>query len=261
MTGRDLGLAGLPNARDLGGYPAADGLAVREGLLLRSEALTNATAEDLAALAEQRVGLVVDLRGESEIAMFGEGTWSGRRVHLPTADLTQAVFAQMMNAGPEGEPLAEDEAVKVMVEMYRQFVSDESSRAAFASALALITEQLEQGTAVLFHCTAGKDRTGWLAAIVLTALGVERETVFEDYLLSNRRATEGRGAQSRAKLVATLRKLVGEQQPIIPLLDVRREYLQAAFDEAELGYGSMESFLEAGLGADVERLRAAALLG
>jgi len=254
--GRDLELVGLPNARDLGGYPAADGLAVREGLLLRSEALTNATPEDMAALVELGVGMVVDLRGDSEIAAFGQGAWTGPRTHVPTADLTRAVFARMVKAGPDGEPLAEDEVVEVMIEMYRQFVADDSCRAAFASALALITDQATQGSPILFHCTAGKDRTGWLTAIVLTALGTDRETVIADYLLTNERAAEGRGAESRAKLLAQLRQLVGERQPTAPLLDVRREYLKAAFDEAEAKYGSMDAFLRDGLGADVDALRA-----
>ena len=255
--GRDLELVGLPNARDLGGYPAADGRAVREGLLLRSEALTNATPEDVAALVEFGVGVVVDLRGDSEIATFGQGPWTGRRAHLPTTDLTQAVFARMVKAGPDGDPLAEDEVVEVMIEMYRQFVADDSCRAAFASALALITEQATQGSPTLFHCTAGKDRTGWLSAIVLTALGTDRETITADYLLTNERAAQGRGAESRAKLLALLHQLVGERQPTAPLLDVRREYLKAAFDEAEAKYGSMDAFLRDGLGADVDGLRAA----
>jgi protein-tyrosine phosphatase len=259
MAGRDLDLAGLPNARDLGGYPAADGRAVRAGLLLRAEALTNATPEDVAALVALGVGVVIDLRGESEIASFGKGPWTGARAHLPTTDLTGAIFKKMVKAGPDGEPLAEDEAVEVMVEMYRQFVADDDCRAAFASALALITEQAAQGTPILFHCTAGKDRTGWLSAIVLSALGADRETVLADYLLTNERATQGRGAESRAKLLALLRGMVGERQPIGPLLDVRREYLKAAFDEAEAGYGSMDAFLREGLGADVDRLRAALL--
>jgi protein-tyrosine phosphatase len=255
--GRDLELVGLPNARDLGGYPAAGGLAVRDGLLLRSEALTNATPEDVAALVGLGVDVVIDLRGESEIATFGKGPWTGPRAHLPTADLTQAIFGRMVKAGPAGEPLAEDEVVQVMIEMYRQFVAEESCRAAFAAALALITRQVTRGTPILFHCTAGKDRTGWLSAIVLSALGVDREIVTADYLLTNERAAEGRGAESRAKLLALLSGLVGERQPVAPLLDVRREYLDAAFDQAEAEYGSMDAFLRDGLGADVEGLRAA----
>jgi protein-tyrosine phosphatase len=258
-AGRDLGLVGLPNARDLGGYPAVDGRTVRPGLLLRAEALTNATPEDVTALEQMGVGTVVDLRGDSEIAAFGAGPWPGNRVHVPTADLTQAVFSRMRAAGPDGDPLPEEEVHEVMLDMYRHFVADASSRAAFAKALALITDQAKQATPILFHCTAGKDRTGWLTAIVLSALGADRDTVFEDYLLTNQRAAEGRGAASRAKLLALLHQLVGDRQPLAPLLDVRREYLQAAYDEAEAKFGSFDTYLRDGLAADVDGLRTALL--
>lgn len=258
-AGTDLGLAGLPNARDLGGYPAAGGRAVRGGLLLRAEALTNATPEDVAALVARGVGLVIDLRGEAEVQVFGPGPWTGARRHLPTADVTQAIFAEMVDAGPEAEPLAQEAVVKVMVEMYRRFVADAATRAAFAAALGLITEHAARGVPVLFHCTAGKDRTGWLAAVLLSALGADRETVFADYLLTHSRTAEGRGAPFRAKLLSTLRGLVGERQPIEPLIEVRAEYLQAAFDEVEARFGTMDDFLAEGLGADAAALRAALL--
>jgi protein-tyrosine phosphatase len=259
MAGRDLGLIGLPNARDLGGYPAADGRSVREGLLLRSEALTNAKPEDLAALTDLGVGLVIDLRGETEVRTFGAGPWTGPRTHLPTADVTQALFSEMAGAGPGGEPLSEHEVVKVMVEMYRQFVAEAAGRAAFAGAMALIAEHAARGVPVLFHCTAGKDRTGWLAAVLLSALGADRATVLEDYLLTNERSATGRGAEARVRLLATLRRVLGEHQPIEPLLEVREEYLDAAFDEAEARYGSMPAFLAEGLGVDLDALRAALL--
>jgi protein-tyrosine phosphatase len=109
---------------------------------------------------------------------------------------------------------------------------------------------------VLFHCTAGKDRTGWLAALLLTALGAECETVFEDYLLTNRRSADGRGAAPRAKLMATLRGIVGARQPIEPLVEARAEYLRAAFEEAEARYGTLEACLREGLGVDQVALRA-----
>jgi protein-tyrosine phosphatase len=255
-AGRDLGLAGLPNARDLGGYPVAQGRTVRPGLLLRAESLTNATAEDVAVLEALGVGLVVDLRGEPERRILGEDPWSGAIARVPTTDVTQAVFKEMAGAGPGAEPMSELEVVKVMVEMYRCFVADAATRAAFAAALELIAEHTARGSAVLFHCTAGKDRTGWLAALLLTALGADRATALEDYLLTNRRSAYGRGAGPRAKLLATLRGMVGDGQPIGPLLEARAEYLQAAFDEAEARYGTLEAFLREGLGVDQTALRA-----
>src|SRR6185503_172382 len=81
---RDLGLFGVPNARDLGGYRCADGRAVRCGMLLRSEALTYATEADLDVLRGLGLAMVIDLRGEAEAAGRGPGPWPGPRTHLPT---------------------------------------------------------------------------------------------------------------------------------------------------------------------------------
>lgn len=259
-AGRDLGLQGLPNARDLGGYRCSDGYLVRPGLLLRSEALTHATEADVEVLRGLGVALVIDLRGEVEAAGRGVGPWTGPRTHLPTTDVTQTVFAEMTSAGPDAEPLEEEALVKIMVEMYRQFVADESSRSAFSAALNLIADTTGRGEAVLFHCTAGKDRTGWLAALVLSALGVDRATVYTDYLLTNERSGTGRGAQTRTGILAMLRRLVGEHQPVLPLIEVRPEYLDAAFAEVADRYGSVEAFLVSGLGLDAGRFREAVLM-
>jgi protein-tyrosine phosphatase len=259
-AGRDLGLHGAPNARDLGGYRCVDGRVVRPGMLLRSEALTYATEADLDVLHGLGLAMVIDLRGEAEAAGRGTGPWPGPRTHLPTTDVTQTVFAELVSAGPNAEPRDEDILVKIMVEMYRQFVADESGRSAFSAALNLIAETTRGGQPVLFHCTAGKDRTGWLAALVLTGIGVDRADVYADYLLTNERSSTGRGAEARARLLATLHRMVGESQPLLPLIEVRPVYLDAAFAEVEARYGSVEEFLVSGLGFDVERFRETVLM-
>ena len=259
-AGLDLGLQGVPNARDLGGYRCADGRMVRLGTLLRSEALIHATEPDLDVLRGLGVAMVIDLRGEAEAARLGSGPWTGPRTHLPATDVTQTVLVEMMGAGPDTEPLDEDALTKIMVEMYRQFVADESSRSAFSGALNLIAGTAGRGESVLFHCTAGKDRTGWLAALALTGLGVDRADVYADYLLTNERSGTGRGAEGRAKLMAMLRRMLGERQPLMPLIEVRPTYLDAAFAEVEERYGSVEEFLVSGLGCDLERFREALLV-
>ena len=254
-AGRDLGLFGAPNARDLGGYRCRDGRVVRSGMLLRSEALSYATAADLELLRDLGLAMVIDLRGEVEAAARGAGPWAGPRTHLPTTDVTQTVLAELVSAGPNAEPRDEEVLVKIMVEMYRQFVADESSRSAFSAALNLIAEKTRAGQPVLFHCTAGKDRTGWLAALVLSGVGVDRADVYADYLLTNERSSTGRGAEARARLLATIRLMVGESQSLLPLIEVRPGYLDAAFAEVETRYGSVEEFLVNGLGFDIERFR------
>lgn len=259
-AGKDLGLSGAPNARDLGGYRSADGRVVRPGMLLRSEALTYATVADLELLRGLGLAMVIDLRGETEAAMRGPGPWTGPRTHLPTTDVTQTVLAELVTAGPAAEPRDEEVLVKIMVEMYRQFVAEESSRSAFSAALKLIAETTHRGQPVLFHCTAGKDRTGWLAALLLAGIGVDRADVYADYLLTNERSSTGRGAEARARLLATVRLMVGDRQPLSPLIEVRPVYLDAAFAEVEARYGSVDEFLVSGLGFDVERFREVMLM-
>ncbi|MBA3490160.1 MAG: tyrosine-protein phosphatase, partial [Longispora sp.] len=117
-------------------------------------------------------------------------------------------------------------------------------------ALATLTEP--GGGSVLFHCTAGKDRTGWLAAVTLLALGVDREVVYADYLLTNA-AIAGSG-----RMLTTFREkgLVRDIGLFVPLIEARIEYLESALDEVERGYGDIDTFVSTGLGVDLQALRA-----
>jgi protein-tyrosine phosphatase len=253
VYGRDLGLAGLPNARDLGGYPTATGNRVRGGVLFRSDAPVSATDDDLAALGALGIRCVIDLRGDAEIERFGLSPWTAPRVHLPVGDVSGTILAAVMMSDGD-EPMTAETSERMMTDMYRSFVADDVSRAQFAEALRLIADP--DGLPLLFHCAAGKDRTGWLSAIVLTALGVDEETVFADYLLTNERFGTGRGAVTRDVLLTALGEMIPDIGPIIPLMEARSGYLAAAFDEVSARYGTFEAFLDDGLGADVAGLRA-----
>jgi hypothetical protein len=90
ISGRDLGLAGLPNARDLGGHHTSTGPTVRPGILFRADAPANAVDTDLVILRRLEVVQVIDLRGETEIAAFGIGAWDAPRIHIPLADTVDA---------------------------------------------------------------------------------------------------------------------------------------------------------------------------
>jgi protein-tyrosine phosphatase len=250
--GRDLGLVGLPNGRDLGGYRTETGAIVRYGVLLRADAPIGATDEDLRALDRLGVRRVIDMRGDGEIAHFGLSAWTAPRTHLPISDVVAALLAQQVKPG--AEPLPPGSAQTTMRGMYRDFVADPDSRAQFATALRTIADP--DGVPLLFHCTAGKDRTGWLAALVLAALGVDRATITADYLLTNERFATGRGAAGRARLLASLGELGVDVVAVLPLLEARTDYLDAAFAEVDARYGDMPAFLRVGLDADVDALRA-----
>ncbi|ROO88163.1 protein-tyrosine phosphatase [Actinocorallia herbida] len=252
--GSSLGLESAPNARDLGGYKTADGRSVRPGLVLRTEALHQLTDADQARLRALGVRDVVDFRGAPEIAMSGEDLLPDgvSYHHLPVVAEDHDIYTLIAPLVTDPDPalqrqvLGDGRAEAIMVDLYRWFVSDAEAREPFARALHLV-ERAEKP--VLFHCTAGKDRTGWLAALLLTALDVPRETILADYLLTNERQRsladlfQGHGSPIDPALLA-------------PLLDVRAPYLEAAFDQADKEHGSVEAYLTDVLGADPDRLRA-----
>ncbi len=247
MIGSDLGLEGLPNARDLGGHLTADAAVVRHAVLFRADSPSGATATDLALLDGLGVNLVIDLRGEAEALSFGPSLWQVERLHLPVCDTGRDILTALSGPG-----LSAGVAEQTMLSMYSAFVTDPVQRGHFATALRAIAQR--KGSPVLFHCTAGKDRTGWLAAIVLSALGVDREAIIADYLLTNERFTTGRGAEGRHRLLAALSDLVPDVSLVLPLLEARVGYLNAAFDAATEHYGTMTAFLREGLGADIAQL-------
>ncbi|GID09383.1 tyrosine-protein phosphatase [Actinocatenispora rupis] len=250
--GRGLGLSGATNARDIGGYATARG-PVRTGRVYRSDALAKLTDDDLAALAGAGVTTVVDLRGQSEVDQLGADRLPPgvTAVHLPILDATTDLYRLLgeligsRDAVRQRAELADGGGERFMTDMYRWFVSDEGARDRFGALLRRIADA--GGTPLLYHCTAGKDRTGWTTAVLLTLLGVDRDTVYEDYLASNPIVRE-----AAATMLAGLRgaRVMAEPELLQPLLDVRPEYLAAAFDEVDRRFGTFDGFVADGLGLD-----------
>lgn len=140
-----------------------------------------------------------------------------------------------------------------MAESYRQFVVRPSAAKAYRS---LFRMAAEPGSyPLLYHCSSGKDRTGWATAVLLTALGVDRETVMRDYLASN----DYLAASNAAELAKQPPEIAARLKPV---LETRAPYLNAAFDEVEARFGTFGAYLREGLGLnaqELERLRAALL--
>ncbi|GLZ79869.1 hypothetical protein Afil01_46760 [Actinorhabdospora filicis] len=255
---RHIPLEGALNVRDLGGYTTVDGRTVAAGRLFRGAALGRATDADLGVLAGLGLKTVVDFRTPGEIASSGADRLpdGAAEVLLPVGGGNlDEYYVTATDAEARERLLGGGRAEQVLAGINRAFVAEDEQRAQFAVALALIAD----GGPLLFHCTAGKDRTGWLAAIVLTALDVPRDQVMADYLLSNRyflpvgEAMLAKMAQSGLDIDPGLYR---------PLIEQRPAYLEAAFDEAEARYGSFAAFLAEGLDAGpgtVARLREALL--
>jgi protein-tyrosine phosphatase len=232
-----------------------DGRTVRTGRLFRANALNRLSDADVAAVGKLGLACVIDFRHAREIELVGVDRLppGPRLVPMPVFDPDHDVFTAVSAVlrGLAGEDalvhLREDAqtggAARMMIELYQRFVHGADVRAVFAAAARLVATPSE--LPLLFHCTAGKDRTGWLAAVLLSALRVDRDTVMADYL----RTTE-LNATGRDYMITTMSARVEEPEIILPLLEARAEYLEAAFAEADLRYGGMEGYVREGLGLD-----------
>ncbi len=254
--GRALGLAGAPNARELGGLVGADGRPVRRGVLVRSGALGRLTDTDLPVLGELALACLVDLRHGSEVAQSPTRQLpdpAPRVVHAPVYDEHHRVFSYVsyltaLVSGGDLRPYADLAAQGVaaaMAEIYRWFVTGAEARASFGGACRALADPAN--LPALFHCSVGKDRTGWLSAILLTVLGVDRAAIREDYLHSNEATAH---AQQRLLDRLAQRRPDMDPEAVRPLLQARPEYLAAAYQEVERRYGSFEAYLSGGLGLD-----------
>jgi protein-tyrosine phosphatase len=244
---RHVALEGAVNVRDIGGYRSVYGLEVIRGRLFRGDALSQLTASDVARLDELGLRVVIDFRTPGEILLSGTdrlpygvefATWP-----VSGGDLG-AVYELIASGDHERQrtELSEGRAASYMAGIYRGFVTDGRQREAFGAALRLICSAGR--LPLLYHCSSGKDRSGWMTAVVLTALGVPRELVLRDYLLSNDFHRTGY-QKLRFDLVKT--GIVRDQELLRPILEQSPTYLAAAFEEADRGYGSFEQFLARGL--------------
>lgn len=239
LSVRDLGLASDPNLRDIGGYRTADGQWVRMGVVYRSQALS-LSASDLAAVDKLGITADYDLRTTAEIATSPDVVPAGAAYsHLNViGDSTSTSISGVTSAA---------QAEQYMQEGEREFVTSPTSQAAFK---ALLTGIADGDGAALYHCTAGKDRTGWATAVVLTLLGVPQSTVMQDYLLSNQYYFDSPAIQAMLAAMPAAQAAV-----YTPFMEVESSYLQAGFDQVETSYGTMYNYAVHGLGLSPQTIQ------
>ncbi|UVE16715.1 tyrosine-protein phosphatase [Pseudomonas sp. LS44] len=238
-------LSSIDNFRDVAGttnaYTTQNGGVMRGGVFYRSNALTP-NAADLTTLNILNIGLVIDLRTPSEIAATPDTMPTGAR-YLNINVIGAGDTSSFSLTSPTN-------SVKLMEDMNRQMVADPHARAELAREL---RELAASEDPALFHCTAGKDRTGWTAALLQSIAGVDKTTIMNDYLATN--------AYTAKRVQATLdgvTKKYGASAAAIyaPLLGVQASFLQAGLDQIVASYGSMDNYLKEGLGLDQATLYA-----
>lgn len=238
--GKRIPLEGATNFRDLGDYPVADGRSILPGQIYRSDALHALTDCDHAVLAELNIRLICDLRYGEEREREPSRLPSHRPievVHLGLATRPDASFADSLNV----ERRTASNALAYLTENYRQYPR------LYSGAYRTVLERLlsDEPGAIVFHCTAGKDRAGVAAVIVLMTLGATYQTVLEDYLKTNQYWDRGERAPSE-----------WPREVVEAIFTAREEYLQAALATIDEDFGSFDGYLSAQVGFSDDKRKA-----
>jgi protein-tyrosine phosphatase len=243
---RLLPLRHAANARDLGGYATAEGRSVKWGMLYRSDSIASLDARDLAVLGKLQLSVVTDFRSaqEREGAQDRLPQQSPAIVYQNVAVNNPAVDVAELGRRVYAGDITDDELLVLLDR--RAYVTDPALRAAWGNWLRSLAEPgaLPQ----LFHCTAGKDRTGFAAALVLLALGVPRETVMDDFLLSNH-FLSARIEEGIARIQANTDGVL-DPDVLAQVIGVSASSLEDAFAAMEARYGSVDGYIRDGLGID-----------
>ena len=268
-----LPVVGIVNARDLGGYTMQDGRIIRDGMLLRSAHLAEATDDDLKWLAKLPVAKVIDFRKEQEKPGREDRIIPGAEYVILPVDASGNAMANATEEEKKkftGQKKFEvkkiivfaafnERAQKLVREMYPTLLFDPDCQKQFATFFHHILTT-EKG-AVLYHCTQGKDRTGIASALLLAALGASRDTIIADFDATNKVYDK-----DVRKYIRRVRFLGGKEEEIgvvKAFMGCNTENFINALNAIDREYGSIEAYLKGPIGltdADILTLRVRYLL-
>lgn len=239
----------VENFRDFGGYQTSDGAVVKKGLVYRSNHLADAKPDDMTKIKELGVIHVYDLRTEHERKSSPGKAPDGSEyvvidVLADAPDSNPAKLHTLMKQPKQAnKELGDGKIEEDFKKGYREFVYLPSARKGFKELFLAIGDN--GNTPLVFHCTTGKDRTGWASAALLTFLGVPKDKVYEDFLKSNQYIIP-----KYQQTIDAFVKGGGNKQIPLAIFGVKKEYLDASFDEMEKRYGTIENYFSEGLGID-----------
>ena len=264
-TDRHVPLVGASNFRDFGGYPTADGgQHVRWGRLYRSDRLSDLTEADFERLAHLGIRHVYDLRRASEVEL-APTRWPGhgapRLIPAPIFEDESGGLSTFQRIVADASARHDVERSRaIMHQMYERMVTEAGPLAAMGGIFSMIAEP--DAFPALFHCSGGKDRTGVVSALILLTLGVSREDVVADFMLTQRfYASDVNRAARVAQVVAESELGFWSEAALVPVFSVEPGYIETALEVIEAD-GGAEAFLEGRCGVaktTFERLREALL--
>lgn len=256
-----IDIASVTNARQLGGYISADGRKVKDNMLIRTGGLDKLSDEDAEKLASQyNVKNVIDFRMDSEKSSApdkdvpnAENTWiSVLEFDMSNPEVRDTLRKIKELKGDNIQVLIEYSKIGSLDALYKSILTSESGQKGYAQFFDIL---IKDDGAVLWHCTHGKDRTGIAAALVLSALGVDEETIIKDFELSNEPYT-----QQREYIYgeALKRGCSDEDARKISLLTagVDKNDMISALETVKAQYGSVHDYLNNQLGVSDEDIAA-----
>lgn len=242
-TEKEIKMKKVHNFRAVGNIKNMEGRSLKEGMFYRSAHLHKLKKKSFDQLEKLGIKEIIDLRNSKEIFQKPD--------HLPN----QIAYKKYSAFEDEGDQLSQarklvlkgkvnaSDADKRMIDFYREYVTENP-----ATIKTIITEVLDSKYPILYHCTAGKDRTGIVTALVLTILKFDKETIYNEYLLSNNFRKDL--VEKRLRLANTLHFLYPKMdlQVLEKLSWVEKRYLDAAFGEIDKKYGSTDAYIQQVLG-------------
>lgn len=254
--GKPLAVKHAENMRELGGYQTIDGKKVISQKLIRSAAINQLDASDQAYLENYGVRKIVDFRSKHERETQPDQTVSlAENIFLPIFPENEETIDDEVTASPRTlmERLEKGaSAFDQMMSVYEHFVTDSYVRKQYRSFFEIVLANEKPQESVLFHCTAGKDRTGFGSLLLLSSLGVDRETIMADYLETNERLkkfTEEMFQKAKAGGAPEV-FLAGMGD----MMGARKEYLTKSFELIDQNYGTVDQFLAEGIGLSQSEL-------
>jgi protein-tyrosine phosphatase len=252
--GASIPVRTLPNLRDIGGYAAADGKVVRRGQLYRSVLLGRMSDEDAATVSGMGLRTVFDFRTVAEFESTPDRDVGARAVNLDVladrvGDGPASLLAKMDDPEAIKAALGSGQGAEMMRTAYRELIELPSANRSYKEFFTTIAGS--DSLPALFHCTTGKDRTGWAAAATLLFLGVDEQDVYTDYLLTNDRLLP-----AIKPLLSHIEEAGIEFDLLRPVIGVDRSYLETAIDLMKDRYGSIDGYMREGLGLEDEALDA-----
>ena len=235
-------LSSQSNFRDLGGLKTMDGRKVKPGLLFRSGDFYTLSHEDIRKLEEMKLAAIIDLRARREIVRRPDkliGTVK-EIIHIDIHDAARDKAEKFLEEG-DAEGLE-----TLLIDDYIRMVKDHQNDFRRFMEIITITENLP----LVYHCAAGKDRTGLATVFLLSALGIEMQFIWDDYLATNEFAKS-----YTQKIIRKATDSGFNGEILRPLLEVRKEYLEAALDEIARQSGSLLNFISGVLKADTSKLQ------